>query len=263
MRRMPSCPLLCRLLFALVLTLGLGGCIAGGSPDRPIPTRLVAATQTPQRLVVVLPGRGDDLSGLQRSGVAGAIQSAWPDADVMLVELTLGYYRQGRAPERLHEEVIAPVRAQGRYREIWLVGASMGGMGTLLYDRLRPGELDGLVLMAPYLGDRPILREVADAGGLAQWQAGPERPIDAGNWQRELWRHLQSLQRDPDRARRIWLTYGDDDRLRAAMPLLTPALPPEQVLVRDGGHAWKVWSPALGEVLRRVDATRDGSAPEH
>ena len=48
-----------------------------------------------------------------------------------------------------------------------------------------------------------------------------------------------------------------------AMPLLTPALPPEQVLVRDGGHAWKVWSPALGEVLRRVDATRGGSAPEH
>lgn len=259
MRPVSPLPLLSRLLCVLVLGLGLSACVAGGSPDRPIPTRLVAATQTPQRLVVVLPGRGDDLAGLRRSGVTEVIQATWPDADVQLVELTLGYYRQGRAAERLHDEVIAPARGSGRYREVWLVGASMGGMGTLLYERLHPGELDGLVLMAPYLGDRPILREVAAAGGLAQWRPGPEQPIDAGNWQRELWRHLQSLQRDPDRARRIWLTYGDRDRLRAAMPLLTPALPPAQVLVRDGGHAWKVWSPALGEVLRRIDATRDAS----
>ena len=54
--------------------------------------------------------------------------------------------------------MIAPARARG-YAGVWLAGASMGGMGTLLYERSRPGELDGLVLLAPYLGDRGLLEE--------------------------------------------------------------------------------------------------------
>ena len=47
------------------------------------------------------------------------------------------------------------------------------------------------------------------------------------------------------------------DRLRKAMPLLIPALQQDQVMVREGGHTWTVWSPAMGEVLRKADAKRD------
>ena len=34
-----------------------------------------------------------------------------------------------------------------------------------------------------------------------------------------------------------------------------------QVLVREGGHTWAVWSPAMGEVLRQVDAKRNRASP--
>jgi pimeloyl-ACP methyl ester carboxylesterase len=187
--------------------------------------------------------------------MAAAIQGAWPDADVLFAELTLGYYMQGRAPERLHDEVVAPARQRG-YREVWLAGASMGGMGVLLYDRLRPGEMDGLVLLAPYLGDRKLLREIGDAGGIAKWDAGPPQEVNDDTWQREIWRHIQKVSRDPAQSKRFWLAYGDKDRLRNAVPLLAPALPADQVLVRDGGHTWTVWSPAIGEVLKQADAKR-------
>jgi pimeloyl-ACP methyl ester carboxylesterase len=238
-------------LFAIVAT--LVGCAPSRNPDAPIATLLVPAQQPAKRLVVILPGRADDLKALRGSGMSEAIQQAWPDADVLYAEVTLDYYMAGRAPERLHEEVIAPARTRG-YREIWLGGASMGGMGVLMYERLRPGELDGLVLFAPYLGDRPILEEIRDAGGIAQWNAGPPQETNNKTWQRELWRHLQTWSRDPNQAQRVWLTYGDDDRLREAMPMLAPLLPADQVVVRDGGHTWTVWSPAATEVLRRVDA---------
>ena len=207
------------------------------------------APQAAQRLVVVLPGRADKLVALRDSGIVQAIQGAWPDADVLLAELTLDYYKEGRAPQRLHDEVIAPARRRG-YKQVWLGGASMGGMGTLLYDRAYPGQLDGMVLLAPYLGDRVLLEEIEAAGGIGRWQAGPQREIDADNWQRELWRHLQTWSRDPRKTRNVWLAYGDRDGLRAAMPLLVPLLRKEQVLVRPGGHAWSVWSPAMREILQ-------------
>ena len=250
---------LMHLAFVVAALFTLGGCLPTREAGEPIATQLIPARQPGQRLVVVLPGRADDLDALRRSGMTEAIQGAWPDADVLLAEVTLGDYMRGNAPERLHAEVIVPARERGRYREVWLAGASMGGMGTLMYDRLYPGEMDGLVLLAPYLGDARLLKEIADAGGIAQWEAGPPQAADAEHWQRELWRHIQRALRDPDAASRIWLAYGDRDRLRKTFPQLIPALRQDQVLLREGGHTWTVWSPAMGEVLRKVDAKRGGS----
>ena len=67
---------------------------------------------------------------------------------------------------------------------------------------------------------------------------------------------MQALSRDPARARRVWLVYGDRDRLRRALPLLAPWLPPSQVFERAGGHSWSVWTPATGEVLAAVEGQR-------
>ncbi len=237
-----------------IALIALGGCAASGDIRQPIPTQRIAAPQAAQRLVVVLPGRADDLAALQRSGIAEAIQSAWPDADVTLAALTLPYYRAGDAPQRLQREIVQPARTQG-YRSIWLAGASMGGMGTLLYDAAYPGAVDGLVLFAPYLGDAALLREIRDAGGLVHWQPGPPQPVNADTWQRELWRHLQTWTTKPAQAQRVWLSYGDKDRLRAALPLLETVLPPMQVLRREGGHTWSVWSAAAIDVFRAIDAT--------
>jgi pimeloyl-ACP methyl ester carboxylesterase len=239
----------------LLMLASLAACGPLGDPAQPIPTTTIAAPQKAERLVVVLPGRADDLAALRDSGMVESIQDAWPDADVVLAELAIRYYMDGQAPQQLHREVIAPAQARG-YREIWLAGASLGGMGTLLYDRAYPGGVDGLVLLAPYLGDRPILREIMDAGGVADWDPGPPRQIDADNWQRELWRHIHGWSREPHKARNVWLAYGDRDRLRRAMPLLAPVLRDDQVLVRPGGHDWTVWSQATGEILRRIAGER-------
>lgn len=252
-------------LVLLAATL-LAGCFPAGDASALIPHALVPAKVKATRLVVVLPGRADDLAAMQRSGMAEAVQSAWPDADVILTGLALNYYMQGRAPQRLHEEILVPARRHG-YREVWLAGASMGGMGTLMYDQAYPGEMDGLVLLAPYLGERPLLREIADAGGIAAWNPGPPRAMNADNFQHELWRHIQGWANQPDKSADVWLAYGDRDRLRKAMPLLAPALRADQVLERKGGHDWNLWSAVTAEILtlverRRKDAdARDGSAP--
>jgi pimeloyl-ACP methyl ester carboxylesterase len=237
-----------RLFSSLLLWAGmLSGCFPRGDPSQPIPTATLAAPRKATRLVVVLPGRGDDLPGLRKSGIAQAVQSAWPDADVVLTGLALGYYLEGQALPRLHDEVVAPARAHG-YAQVWLVGASLGGMGAILYDRAHPGEVTGMVLLAPYLGEDAMVSRIAAAGGVARWQAPPA----GDDFALELWRHVQGWSRDPAAARRVWLAYGTKDRFREPDALLGAALPAGHVLVRDGGHDWGVWSPATREILQRI-----------
>lgn len=241
------------------LILALGACGPRGDPRKPIPTLFVPTSTTANRLVVVLPGRGDDLGDLKDSGIAEAIQQSWPDADVILTELTLSYYMADQAISRLHDEVIAPARKRG-YQQIWLGGASLGGMGTILYDRAHPGYVDGLLLLAPYLGDDDIIKEIADAGGLAKWNAGPPEELGEKTWQRELWRHMQTLSTDPVRRCRVWLAYGEDDSLRKPIEMITPLLPANHVLMLPGGHAWNVWTPAMRELLQRATAEAENPA---
>lgn len=239
------------LLWWLPLAL-LGGCTARGDATRPIPTQLVHAIQPMRRTVVFLPGRGDDLAGLQRHHTAELIQQSWPDADVILAGLTMPYYTSGVANQRLHDEVIAPLLKQG-HRPIWLAGISLGGMGALLYDDEHPGDIDGLLLLSPYLGDSAIHDEIRAAGGIRQWQPGARQAIGPDTFQRELWRSIAQWRDTPTRARTVWLAYGDSERFRAPIELMKPLLPAGHALMLPGRHNWKLWSKTLPALLHGAD----------
>lgn len=237
---------------ALVLSMALlllVGCVAGGDVTRPIPTAYYPAPQPARRLVVMLPGRGDSLAGLQRHGIAALIQQKWPDADVILTGLTMPFYLQGRAPQRLHDEVIVPAMKRAP-RSLWLMGISLGGMGALLYDRAYPDQADGLLLLSPYLGEDAIHREIRAAGGLAHWHPGPPRPIGPDTYQRALWRYLKHWAHKPQRTRTVWVAYGASERFRAPIELMTPLLPPGHALMLPGHHDWNLWIPAARALLR-------------
>lgn len=243
-----------RLVGVLLACLFAGGCVTMGDSSRPIPqARHPAPVQGDGAapLVVVLPGRYDDLASLTDSGVVEAIQSQWPRADVLLAAAAMDYYIDGVVADRLHREIVAPARERG-VQQLWVVGASLGGMGALLYERAHPGELDGIVLLAPYLGDRAIIGQIMAAGGPCQWQPGPPQTINGSNFETELWRSLRGLADDADRAGRIWLAYGDEDRLRYAIPAIAPLLDPDQVIEVSGGHEWGVWTPAARMLFGQI-----------
>lgn len=245
MRMRPS-----TLLHPLIALL-LAACSAGGDVKRPIPTLLVPATQPAHRLVVMLPGRGDDLDSLARRGVAQIIRDQWPDADVVLTGLTMPFYRQGRAAQRLHQEVLRPARAR-HYDQVWLAGISLGGLGALVYDRAYPGEVDGMLLISPYLGDKALYREIQAAGGLARWQPGPEQAFTPETYQRELWRYIRHWSVDPARAQSVWVAYGDKERFRDRIALLAAQLPPGHAFELPGHHNWTLWKPAARTLLEHA-----------
>jgi hypothetical protein len=244
------------ILCSLVLSCLLLACGYAQKPTGPIQIKTIPAPQQgPDRpLVIVLPGRGDDLKALGQVGIAEAVQRAWPKADVLLAGATLGYYLDGNIAVLLHDQVIVPARQRG-YRAIWLAGASMGGMGALQYERTYPHDVTGLVLMAPYMGDPSLTKAVADAGGPAAWDPGPiPKHLRPDNYQHELWRVVKSWSGNAAEGGRIWLVCGDKDRFIEAARLMAPLLPAGHFILSSGGHEWPVWDTGAEQAFTGISA---------
>ena len=86
----------------------------------------------------------------------------------------LAYVYDGSILDRLRADVIEPYRVRG-YRRVWLAGISLGGFVAMGYALRHPGQIEGIVALAPYLGRRTLVQEVA----AADWPAW--RPLWS-NW---------------------------------------------------------------------------------
>ncbi len=119
----------------------------------------------------------------------------------------------------------------------------MGGLGTLLVARDNPELVDGIVLLAPFLGDEAVIRSVVDAGGLRAWEPPPiEEPVDQEHYSEALWAWLKGYADHPDERPPLFLGFGTEDRLAPAARTLAAVLPADRVLTASGGHSWSTWS---------------------
>ncbi|HMH17805.1 MAG TPA: alpha/beta hydrolase-fold protein [Burkholderiales bacterium] len=232
----------------------LSACFTIGNSTVAIATVPVAAPRSSSEhtLVIVLPGLGDDAQDLNDHDIAGAIHESWPEADVLLTSATLAYYRDGKLVPRLHDEIVEPARRKG-YHRIWLAGASLGGMGALLYEREHPGELTGIVLFAPFLGNNELLDEIRAAGGPRKWDPGPmPAEMNGDNFQRQVWKMVKGWADRPELVRRVWLASGTSDYMIEGTRLLAAELSAVHYLELPGGHTWGVWLNGAKAVFSRI-----------
>jgi pimeloyl-ACP methyl ester carboxylesterase len=205
-------------------------------------------------LVVFLPGVGDSATDFEDRGFVESVRDRGLSVDVISAQVTLAYYRQGTVVLRLGEDVLAPAKVK-HYRQTWLIGLSMGGLGTLLYSHDHPVEITGVLALAPYLGTYPLTEKIHAAGGLAKWTA-PEKVVvtDEDTSVLELWRWLQALTSGKERGPRLYLGWGtEDEALGVSNELLAEALPPQRRFPVPGGHKWVAWKRALDLFLDDSD----------
>ncbi len=212
-------------------------------------------TKQAKCLMVLLPGAGDVAGTFREEKFVEAMQKSGASADVVAANATLGYYLRGIAPERIELDVIAPLRSRG-YEQIWVTGISMGGFGSLHYTQSYPEHIDGILALAPYLGDKPILKEIKDAGGLAKWTPDPLVKLDEDNYQRQLWSWLHGVLVTKTKGPEIYLGYGDSDGLGVADSLLAQSLPEDHVFHAPGGHDWPPWLQMFEAFLKNSEFQR-------
>jgi len=201
-------------------------------------------------LVVLLHGRGDRPEDFARHGFLARLRERGARCDAVAADAHLGYFQDRSVGRRLEEDVVAPARAAG-YRQIWMVGISLGGLAALVHEREHPGEVAGMVLLAPYLGEGPAIDEVAAAGGAARWT--PPASFAADDFVRPLWAYLKAAYATPGprRPAPLYLGLGRSDRFGAAQRLLAALLPPERVTIVPGGHRWGPWEELWRRFLDR------------
>jgi hypothetical protein len=191
-----------------------------------------AASTAPARMAW-LPGAYHTAQDFVAAGFADAVRVRSKPIDLIFVDLELKHVGDRSLLQRLRSDVILPARAAGV--SIWLGGISLGGLFALDYAASHPDELDGLCLLAPYLGNRILTGEIARAPGLKAWQPGELAEIDE---ERRIWRHIKNRRAD---SRPLYLGFGREDRFSASHELLAATLPSESVDVIAGGHEWATW----------------------
>jgi pimeloyl-ACP methyl ester carboxylesterase len=183
--------------------------------------------------MVWLPGAYHAAQDFVTAGFAQAVRARQLSLDLVFIDMELEHVGDRSALRELRSDIVSPARAAGI--SIWLGGISLGGMFALNYAASHPDELDGLCLLAPYLGNRILTNEIAGAPGLAAWQPGELAEADE---ERRLWSYVKNRHAGSPP---LYLGFGREDRFSAAHELLAATLPADSVDVIPGGHEWPIW----------------------
>jgi pimeloyl-ACP methyl ester carboxylesterase len=210
-------------------------------------TRFIAAqpAQLSTTRIIMLPGAYQGAGDFIRAGFDTAIRSRSLALDLMLVAPALAHITDRDWLTRLHDDVISPTRAAGH--TLWLGGISLGAFMALRFAAQYPAQIDGLCLIAPYLGSRLIAAEIARHETLQSWQPGELTEDDD---ERRIWRYVSDLRAPTPR---VFLGLGTEDRFADTQCVLARALPERCTRRVPGAHDWPVWRALWDDFLDRRD----------
>lgn len=202
-----------------------------------------------RELVLLLPGRLSPPEEFVQFGIVDLIQKARPMARIVAPDLHLGYYMSGLADACLHEEIIGPAKKQGL--RVTIIGVSMGGLGALTYSLRYPGQVDEMFLLSPFIGDKALLAEIEQAGGLEKWESPVGTPRNKAEALQKMWSEIkrQWLSRSGPPFP-IALAVGKGDRLLSSNRFFARSiLKPHQLIEIEGGHDWDCWRRGIAILL--------------
>ena len=188
-------------------------------------------------LLLMLPGAKNTPQQLVENGFIRELRERKLPVDVLALDAHVDLYLERADIERVLHHTLDEARAHG-YRRIWLLGISLGGSGAMICATQRTKEIEGIFLLAPFLGTRGIIAEVEAAGGLHHWRAGD---IGSRDHERVLLEQIRHITEGANGFPPIYLGYGSEDRYRGASMVLAERLEQPLVSVVPGGHDWDTW----------------------
>jgi len=201
-------------------------------PQTPMQISQFPADKQPaEHLIILLSGQGASETYFQDNRWIEIAREHGSEVDFIAPYAHFGYYMTQSLLPRLNEDVIIPAKKLG-YKTISIAGISMGGLGSILYSNKFPDDIDRIYLVSPYLGNDDVHDEIRQAGGLEHWQLKKD---NANDWNYFVWQRLKEMLQDPGQKKKLFLGYGEQDRLKGH-DVLAQAIPESQVIIVQGGH---------------------------
>jgi len=236
-----------RITSSAACTLLLVACSIPRKPEIPMDARFYQAGKTQsQELVVFLPGRGDTPIAFEKADFPEILAASSTPMDAVAVDAHLGYYISGLLAERVYQDILLPYRNRG-YRKFFLVGTSLGGYGALWVNHEHEALISGLILIAPYLGDHSVVKQVDEAGGMDLWRIALDHEPSKDEFP---WVWLDKLRAAGNGSiESVILGFGVKDKFRPAAEIAAKAILEPFVFRVAGAHNWKAWTEVWRTIL--------------
>lgn len=201
------------------------------------------AGRTAPTLLVLLPGMNIRAEDFVAHDFVAVLRASGDDVDLLVAEPDVDFYLDGSIRRRL--ELMLAIETAA-YRHLWLGGISLGALGALLVAAAGQTRVDGLLLLAPFIGVPGLIAEIERAGGLRTWQPGT---IARNDGERRVCAWLKAYVEDRTDRPALHLGYGNGDRFAPASRLLAAGLPSARCHTVEGGHDWPTWKALWACIL--------------
>jgi S-formylglutathione hydrolase FrmB len=219
---------------------------------------LANADKKANTLIIMLPGANHLPEDFIAQGFVSAVRQRQLDIDLVMPELAFDQIADQTVLLRIHDTVMQPYAAMG-YTHIWIAGISIGAYVAIAYVNRHPEQVNGLLLLAPYPGNRITTSEIKLAGGVKTWSpdAIADDDTERGNWY-WLKNHAETTHTSITHSNttEVHLGYGEDDRFARDIAMMAQILPDEYVDKIPGDHVWPVWQQLWHNFLDKRFSTR-------
>ena len=234
-----------KLVSIAFLLLFLLSCSLIFETEKPLYLLWDKAEKKSDKLIIFIPGVYDSVDKFKRESFFNDAREAGIRADMVAININAGHLAKRVMIPRIQKDVFRLTRNQG-YKNIWMVGVSIGGLSSLVYLQHHEKALCGVVVLAPFLADDRLIKEARKFGGIKKWVPAAEKIKDSIDDQiNSLWRWLTTKNDFSN----IYLAYGKQDRFIVGSHLLETFLEPSHVVSMDGEHDWitgrKLWNEQL------------------
>ena len=244
-----------RILVIAILAIVFPGCSGFWGKDA-LSTKSYLGTN--RVLVVILPTVGGEGSHYESQGFIEAVRERGFEANLKVLDVKPRLYLKKRIVHLLKTEVIAPAKAEG-YKKIYLIGMSLGGHGALLYVTAYPEDIDGVLVLAPFISGPVLTDSIEKAGGLDKWE---DCPFISWGYACNLWQALKDYVSIPENRAKIALGYGTEDKFADECRVLADSLLLERVFTVSGGHDWVTWKKLWIQALDYFQLVRSNQTDD-
>ena len=210
----------------------------------------------PPILLVLVPGMGIQAEDFRTNGLIADVTRRQCPITVRTVDPGPEAYLDGSVEDRLLEG-IEEVRVATGASSVWLAGISLGCQGILRCVRRRPGLMDGLLLLTPYLASTGLIAEVVRSGGLRAWAASCAKPR---TMEQSFLAWLGTV--PAAKLPRMLVGQAEDDRFATTAELLAELIPEGELIRVAGQHDWASWVALWRLMLDRAPFNRPMAATQ-
>lgn len=196
-------------------------------------------------LIIFLPGLYDTASSFEDENIFQLARKQGIHADMVAASIHAGHFVQYKMIERIEKDIFQNID-KDRYKNVWFVGLSLGGLNSLMYYRFHEEDICGVVTLAPYLLNKKLARKIKENKGIKVWQPNLGEYSDVIDERIEtLWTWL----REEADLSKIYIGYGNKDVYVESQKVLAELLAKKNVLQVKGEHDWKtarkIWQQLL------------------